>query len=101
FDHTSQLKFLQARWPQLPIPNLSTWRNNTVGDLTATLPKLHTPDNARPNLPAANYTLYNPPVSTQCNGIDIYELDLDQVPYPVPATQSMPTQDGTVLTRIS
>ena len=101
FDHTSQLKFLQARWPQLPIPNLSTWRNNTVGDLTATLPKLHTPDDARPNLPAANYTLYNPPVSTQCNGIDIYELDLDQVPYPVPATQSMPTQDGTVLTRIS
>ena len=42
FDHTSQLQFLAERFG-VTVPNVSAWRNKTVGDLTATLPMLHAP----------------------------------------------------------
>jgi phospholipase C len=51
FDHTSQLKLISERWG-VPIPNVSKWRRETVGDLTSAmfqsapdlkLPKLPTP----------------------------------------------------------
>jgi phospholipase C len=34
FDHTSQLKFLERRFG-VPVPNLSAWRRDVTGDLTA------------------------------------------------------------------
>ena len=36
FDHTSWLRFLEARFG-VKAPNLTTWRRKTVGDLTSTL----------------------------------------------------------------
>ena len=36
FDHTSQLRFLEERFG-VRAPNISAWRRQTVGDLTATL----------------------------------------------------------------
>jgi phospholipase C len=36
FDHTSQLKFLHARFG-IEVPNVSRWRRRTVGNLTSTL----------------------------------------------------------------
>jgi phospholipase C len=42
FDHTSLLRFLEARFG-VKAPNITAWRRKTVGDLTATL-KLDTPD---------------------------------------------------------
>ena len=34
FDHTSMLRFLETRFG-VEVPNLSTWRRETVGDLTS------------------------------------------------------------------
>ena len=34
FDHTSQLRLLERRFG-VPVPNLSDWRRQTVGDLTS------------------------------------------------------------------
>ena len=100
FDHTSQLQFLAERFG-VPIPNMSAWRLNTVGDLTTTLPKLSSPDTRIPSLPKVTNTINNPPVDTECTGADLIELDIGEIALPPPATQVMPTQDGTVLTRIS
>jgi phospholipase C len=36
FDHTSQLQLIAARFG-VEVPNVSTWRRQTVGDLTSTL----------------------------------------------------------------
>jgi phospholipase C len=36
FDHTSLLRFLEARFG-VREPNISAWRRQTVGDLTSTL----------------------------------------------------------------
>ncbi len=58
FDHTSALRFLEARFG-VEVPNLSKWRRETCGDLTgalnlaapdASLPKLPTPPEADPAL---------------------------------------------------
>ncbi len=53
FDHTSLLRFLEARFG-VPVPNLSAWRRANVGDLTATLRCLARPDTAIPRLPDAD-----------------------------------------------
>lgn len=59
FDHTSILKFLAARFAAngVTVPNISAWRNATVGDMTAAFnptlasaPPLTPPAVADPNL---------------------------------------------------
>jgi phospholipase C len=50
FDHTSTLRFLETRF-RVKVPNLSSWRRKTTGDLTAAFNFKATPNSARPRLP--------------------------------------------------
>jgi phospholipase C len=50
FDHTSLLRFLETRFG-VQVPNLTSWRRGTVGDLTSTL-DLRAVDTSAPPLPA-------------------------------------------------
>jgi phospholipase C len=50
FDHTSQLRLLSRRFG-VPVPNVSTWRRATVGDLDAALRRSR-PDPSPPRLPS-------------------------------------------------
>src|SRR5258706_12890054 len=51
FDHTSTLLFLERRFG-VEVPNLSQWRRDTVGDLTAALDLAASADTSLPSLPA-------------------------------------------------
>jgi phospholipase C len=99
FDHTSQLKLLAARFG-VPVPNLSVWRSATVGDLTSALPSLSAPVTTMPTLPATSQSTTAPPVGTECYSSQLLELNIPAFsePYPVPATQSQPTQGADTLT---
>jgi phospholipase C len=48
-DHTSQLKLLRKRFG-VPVPNLSQWRDQTVGDVTASFDFAVPPNPSKPNL---------------------------------------------------
>jgi phospholipase C len=101
-DHTSQLQFISQRWG-VPLPSgLSQWRRNTVGDLTGALP-LTTPNTGIPTLPKMGNvnTLKNSgSVAANCTSLQLLEANTHTNPVIAPpATQSQPTQDGTVLQR--
>jgi phospholipase C len=49
FDHTSMLRFLETRFG-VEVPNLSSWRRKTTGDLTGAFNFAATPRYARPRL---------------------------------------------------
>ncbi len=99
FDHTSQLQFLNALFG-VEIPNVSSWRRATAGDLTATLPRLTSPKTSVPTLPATSGKTRTGVVGRSCASSDITEIDFNKTPYPVPATQSQPTQGPNVLTPV-
>ena len=83
FDHTSMLRFLEARFG-IEEPNISAWRRKTVGDLTSTLrgPGSAAPGRAFPQLSNPADTLQQQYISSQDN------------PAPtVPAQQTMPSQE--------
>lgn len=50
FDHTSTLRFLEQRFG-VEVPNLSSWRRRTCGDLTSTLDFSTSADPRFPDLP--------------------------------------------------
>jgi phospholipase C len=50
FDHTSQLKFLKARFG-VDVPNISKWRDRTVGDLVGAFSFGRKPHDGVPKLP--------------------------------------------------
>ncbi|HVT22057.1 MAG TPA: alkaline phosphatase family protein [Mycobacteriales bacterium] len=90
FDHTSQLKFLHERFG-IEIPNVSTWRRRTVGDLTSTL--FRSPHNARlPNLPDVALTPFA--VGGSCEEVT-EESEFGGRGPVIPVKQRMPTQRGT------
>ncbi|MBV8463134.1 MAG: hypothetical protein JO368_07560, partial [Acidimicrobiales bacterium] len=90
FDHTSQLRFLEERFG-VRAPNLSAWRRDAVGDLTATL---HLGSGVG-GLPALPPTTDDPAyaASKGCTTADLLGTGTDQPPYPVPSPQHMPTQE--------
>jgi phospholipase C len=63
FDHTSTLKFISRRF-NVPVPNISAWRNSTVGDMTSAFNFVVPPDPSRPNL--EHPALAALPKLTQC-----------------------------------
>jgi len=85
FDHTSVLRFLETRFGA-EVPNLSAWRRGTVGDLTSAF-NFKSPDQSIPNLPS---TIQGDPqaISECVNNLAGF------VPYTVPATQALPTQES-------
>jgi phospholipase C len=91
FDHTSQLKLVAERFG-VQVPNVSAWRQATVGDLTSTLGAT-----ANPSVPA----LPTPPTPTfmlsgSCSTLSQDDEQGGAAP-DVPANQSMPTQEGTTV----
>jgi phospholipase C len=92
FDHTSVLRFLETRFGA-EVPNLSTWRRATVGDLTSAL-NFQKPDQSIPNLPSTLPAVQQ--VIQQC----VANL-AGTTPYAVPTTQTVPTQESGTATRPS
>ncbi|HLN41066.1 MAG TPA: alkaline phosphatase family protein, partial [Acidimicrobiales bacterium] len=91
FDHTSQLRFLETRFG-VKAPNISAWRRSVTGDLSSTL-HVGSPDASVPALPAT-LGRSDPRVKGECQASQLIELDVNNpVPYPVPANQSMPSQE--------
>jgi phospholipase C len=90
FDHTSMLRLIERRFG-VEVPNLSDWRRNAAGDLTATLDMGH-PVSSMPALPdtvapAAAASLTCTPTYPQVlTGQDV-------ATYPVPTSQQMPNQE--------
>jgi len=98
FDHTAQLRFLEERFG-VRAPNLSSWRRQTSGDLTATL-QLGQVDLSVPKLPATNAR--STTVRTECTQSQLFELDVtDPAPYPVPTTQALPVQEPGTARRVA
>jgi phospholipase C len=91
FDHTSQLRFLETRFG-VKAPNISAWRRSVTGDLTSTL-HLKSPDMTVPRLPVTPGRA-DARVKRECQPAQLIEVDvMHPVPYPVPANQTMPTQE--------
>jgi phospholipase C len=85
FDHTSILRFLETRFGA-EVPNLSAWRRSTVGDLTSAL-NFKAPNQSNPGLPS--------PLPTTAQLIQQCVVTLaGTTPYPVPSTQTSPTQES-------
>jgi phospholipase C len=90
FDHTSQLRFLEARFG-VEAPNISSWRRSTCGDLTATL-NVANSDTSLPPLPVTDARSAR--VKAECTDIQLLEVDVaNPAPYPVPSPQQMPSQE--------
>ena len=90
FDHTSVLRFLETRFGA-EVPNLSTWRRATVGDLTSAFDFKKT-DQSVPNLPST--------VPAVQQAIQQCAANLaGTTPYTVPSTQTLPTQESGTATR--
>jgi phospholipase C len=85
FDHTSILRFLEARFGA-EVPNLSAWRRAAVGDLTSAF-NFAAPDQSVPNLPST--------LSASLQIIQECTANLaGTTPYPVPNPQSLPSQEA-------
>jgi phospholipase C len=92
FDHTSVLRFLETRFGA-EVPNLSAWRRAAVGDLTSAF-NFKSPDQSIPNLP--------PTLQGDTQAISQCQSNLAGfVPYAVPATQALPTQESGTANRPS
>ena len=91
FDHTSQLQFLATLFG-LTVPNVSSWRQSTVGDLSSTLPVLGAPVTKAPKLPLTSDNESAPPISNECSSLQVLELNTNDGAYPVPKHQKMPRQ---------
>jgi phospholipase C len=86
FDHTSQLKLIGERFG-VEVPNLSSWRRSTVGDLRPTL--FRSPQDASfPKLPPVSI-----PTTGACN-TQAQNTELGGASSPVPGRQRMPRQGG-------
>jgi phospholipase C len=55
YDHTSTLRFLETRFG-VEVPNLSEWRRETTGDLTAAFNFAAPPEPKNPHLPTVELT---------------------------------------------
>jgi phospholipase C len=90
-DHTSQLKLLRTRFG-VPVPNLSPWRDQTVGDMTTAFNFAVPPNPSRPSLD--HPVLAALPKLPQCvpNAV-LGSTVKTSIPYRVPYPQSMPTQE--------
>jgi phospholipase C len=87
FDHTSQLKLLSERFG-IEVPNVSTWRKHTVGDLTSALFRGHH-DMSMPHLPKMSL---GAAVGTgTCVDED---TEMGGASPTIPTKQRMPTQHG-------
>ncbi|MDA8359958.1 MAG: phospholipase [Actinomycetota bacterium] len=88
FDHTSMLRFLEARFGT-PVPNLTSWRRKAVGDLTSTL-GFGSDSQQFPHLPATSISNLGTGCPTPTN---LGPFLSPPEPIHVPVHQEMPTQE--------
>ena len=91
-DHTSVLRFIETRFG-VDVPNLSTWRRNATGDFTGALNLSAAPVTAFPNLPSVSLGDTSVAEQAVLNAL-AGTLDVG-IPYPLPDSNSMPTQETT------
>ncbi len=91
FDHTSQLQFIGSLF-DVDVPNVSEWRQSTVGNLMSTLPALDKPDVKVPKIAAVSDNQSAPPISNECSNEQVLELNPNNGAFPVPQKQKMPKQ---------
>ena len=92
FDHTSLLRFIETRFG-VTVPNLSAWRRSVTGDLTGALALSQTPTTSVPSLPATSLGETSVAEQAVLNAL-AGTLDVG-IPYPIPTTNSMPSQETT------
>jgi len=92
FDHTSQLRFLEARFG-VTAPNISAWRRGVTQDLTATLPTLLNPVTKAQHLPVVSSSTTVPPISNECTSNNLLEFGGTSGPA-IKKRQKMPGQVG-------
>ncbi len=81
FDHTSTLRFLEARFG-VEVPNLTAWRRATCGDMTSTFGFGEPVDTSIPHLPKTVEMLR------------LVQKEIALLPRPaVPSVQAMPRQE--------
>jgi phospholipase C len=90
-DHTSQLRFLEARFG-VKAPNISAWRRRHTGDLTSALHMGHAQVSV-PRLPSTAHDQAADMAALGCTSLDLDEAGTGQPVYPVPRHQSMPRQE--------
>jgi phospholipase C len=90
FDHTSQIKLLAERFG-IEVPNVSKWRKDTVGDLTAALFRGKR-DMSMPALPKIPIGTANPTGTCESE----YTESGGASPT-IPTKQGMPTQHGKII----
>jgi phospholipase C len=91
-DHTSTLRFIETRFG-VKVPNLSAWRRGVTSDLTGALALANPPDTVVPPLPTAS--LGDTSVAEQAVLNALAGTEDVGIPYPIPATNSMPSQETT------
>jgi phospholipase C len=90
FDHTSTLRLLETRFG-VEVPNLSSWRRSVTGDMTQALALGVPPDTSVPNLPATS--LGDTTVAEQAVINALAGTEDVGIPYPLPTSNKMPTQE--------
>ncbi len=88
FDHTSMLRFLESRF-DVPVPNLTAWRRQAVGDLTTTL-GFGRPNDRVPGLPPTSIADLGSACPTETN---LAPFITPPEPVTVPTDQHMPAQE--------
>ena len=91
-DHTSTLKLISTRFG-VEVPNVSDWRKATVGDFTGAFNFTQPPTTAVPSLPTATLGDTGAVVEAVLQALAGSE-DVG-IPYPLPTSNSMPTQETT------
>ena len=92
FDHTSTLRLIETLFG-VEVPNLSAWRRGVTGDMTSALALANPPNTSVPPLPATSLgdtTVAEEAVLNALAGT----FDVG-IPYPLPTTNSMPSQETT------
>jgi phospholipase C len=90
-DHTSQLRLLETRFG-VPVPNLSAWRRQIVGDLTGAFDFAQPPQPSVPALPAT--TLADPLVIAQGLQNGTGASLGSGIPYPIPPNAVQHQESG-------
>jgi phospholipase C len=92
-DHTSTLRLIETRFG-VTVPNLTAWRRSVTGNFTGALNLTAPSVTAVPSLPAtsigSDLTVVEEAVLNALAGTE----DVG-IPYPLPASNSMPTQETT------
>ena len=101
FDHTSTLKLLDARFRLGGVPNLTAWRNATVGDLSAAFNLAARPNPSVPPLPPTQPVDAATVQQCAASGSGGTFVGFPSPVYPVPEPQTMPGQEPGAPTRPS